>query len=379
MSVPLVDLRRQYEAVRDGIEAALLRVARSGRYIGGPEVEALEGEIAACCGVEHGVAVSSGSDALLASLMALGVGPGDEVVTSVYSFFATAGAIVRLGARPVFVDIDPLGFCPDPAVMAAAVTDRTRALLPVHMFGRMTEMDPLLDVAGRRGIPVVEDAAQALGAADGSGHAAAAGGTLGCLSFFPTKNLGALGDGGMVLTRDAALAEALRSIRAHGASPKYHHPRVGGNFRLDAIQAAVLRAKLPRLADWTAARRRNASRLGALLAEAAPAAVSPAEGPGRHVWNQFVVRVPRRDAVLRRLREAGIGCEVYYPVPFHLQPCLAHLGYAAGDFPEAERASRESLALPVFPEMTEEELAAVACALGAALAAEGAAEGATPA
>jgi dTDP-4-amino-4,6-dideoxygalactose transaminase len=183
----------------------------------------------------------------------------------------------------------------------------------------------------------------------------------------------------MVLTRDAALAEALRSIRAHGASPKYHHPRVGGNFRLDAIQAAVLRAKLPRLADWTAARRRNASRLGALLAEAAPAAVSPAEGPGRHVWNQFVVRVPRRDAVLRRLREAGIGCEVYYPVPFHLQPCLAHLGYAAGDFPEAERASRESLALPVFPEMTEEELAAVACALGAALAAEGAAEGATPA
>ncbi len=367
MSVPFVDLQRQYESLRDELEAALLRVARSGRYIGGPEVEALEAEIAAWCGAEHAVAVSSGSDALLASLMALGVGPGDEVVTSVYSFFATAGAIVRLGARPVFVDIDPGTYSPDPGRMVAAVTDRTRALLPVHMFGRMTEMAPLLTAAQRLGIPVVEDAAQAIGAADGAGHSAGASGTLGCLSFFPTKNLGALGDGGMILCREAGLAETIRSIRAHGAAPKYHHPRIGGNFRLDAIQAAALRVKLPHLAGWTEARRRHALRYREILSRRLPALGLPGEGGGRHAWNQFVVRVPRRDAVLRRLREAGVGCEVYYPVPFHRQPCLADLGYREGDFPEAERASRETLALPIFPEMTEAELDAVAEALGAAM------------
>ncbi len=356
VKVPLLDLQAQYSTIRWEVRTAMDRVCESQHFILGPEVAALEQGIAALCGARHGIGVSSGTDALLAALMAAGIGPGDEVITTSFSFFATAGVIARLQARPVFVDIDSRSFNLDPEEAAAAVTGRTRAILPVHLFGRCAEMDAILEAARKRGLWVIEDAAQALGARDGAERAAGAIGALGCFSFFPSKNLGAFGDGGMVVAQDDALAETVRLLRVHGAKPKYHHRTVGGNFRLDEIQAAVLRVKLKYLALWTDARRRNARRYRELFAQAglAEQVILPADTPG-HIYNQFVVRCAHRDRLQAFLRAQGIDTEVYYPIPLHLQECFAHLGYRAGDFPRAESCARDALALPIYPELSEEQ------------------------
>jgi dTDP-4-amino-4,6-dideoxygalactose transaminase len=353
LKVPLLDLREQYLPLRDEILAAVTRVCDSQQFIMGAEVAALEEELAALLGIEHAIAVSSGTDALLLALMALGVTAGDEVVTSPYSFFATAGTIARTGARPVFVDIDPVTFNMDPARLADAITPRTRVILPVHLFGLSADMDPVLDEASRSGVAVVEDAAQAIGATYRS-QPAGGFGAFGCFSFFPSKNLGAFGDAGLLATRNPELAARARRLRNHGMEPKYYHHLVGGNFRMDALQAAVLRVKAPHLHAWTEARRLNATRYVRLFQEAGldDRIVLPVEPRGRrHIFHQFVVRVPERDALKRHLDDRGIGNEIYYPVPFHLQPCFADLGYRAGDFPQAERASAESLALPVYGEL----------------------------
>lgn len=367
--VPLLDLGVQYRPLREELLGAIARVCDSGLFILGPEVEALERELARALGVEHAVAVSSGTDAILATLMALGIGPGDEVVTSTYSFFATAGCIARVGAKPVFVDIDPRTCNVDPAAVAGALTPRTRAIMPVHLYGLCADMAPIMAIAGSAGVPVIEDACQAIGARYGDRQAGAIG-AAGCFSFFPSKNLGAFGDGGLVTTADRALADEVRLLRGHGAKPKYHHLRIGGNFRLDALQAAILRVKLPHLPAWTEARRANAARYDQLFHERGLAGrvVLPSTPPGRyHVYNQYVVRVPERDRVRERLTADGIGTEVYYPVPFHLQPCFAPLGHAAGDFPHAERAAAETLALPVFDGLTAEQQVRVVEALARAL------------
>lgn len=383
MPVPLLDLRAQYAAIRDEVRAAVDAVFESQRFVLGPEVEALEAELAAYSGAAHAVAVSSGTDALLLALMALDVGPGDEVVTTPFSFFATASAIHRVGATPIFADIDPATYNVDPEALEATVRDRlgrggrVRALLPVHLFGLPADMAPIEALAARHGLAVVEDAAQAVGAEyvgpGGRRRRAGAMGAVGCLSFFPSKNLGGAGDGGLCLTGDERLAERLRALRVHGSRVRYVHEEVGINGRLDALQAAVLRVKLRHLERWHEARRRNAARYRRLFREAGLAApdgpvVLPVEGePHRHVYNQFVVRVPRRDEVVTRLRQAGIGCEVYYPVPLHRQPCFAHLGYPEGAFPESERAAREVLALPIYPELTEDQQVEVVNAVGEAV------------
>jgi dTDP-4-amino-4,6-dideoxygalactose transaminase len=300
--------------------------------------------------------------------MAIELRPGDEVITTPYSFFATAGAVARLGARPVFVDIDPASYNLDPARVEAAVTPRTRAIIPVHLYGQMAELGPAMDIAARHGLCVIEDAAQAIGAEDG-GRRAGSVGHMGCFSFFPSKNLGGYGDGGMVTTNDPELADRLRLLRGHGARPKYHHAVVGGNFRLDAIQAAVLRVKLRHLDAWTEARRRNAARYRELLAAAGDPVTAPVERPGgRHIYNQFVVRTPRRDALMAQLSARQIGHEVYYPVPLHLQECFAELGYGPGSLPESEAAARETLALPIYPELRPEQIATVVAAIGETLA-----------
>ncbi len=366
MAVPLLDLRLQYEGLRDELEAAVLDVLRSQHFILGPRVEAFERACAGYCGVPHALGVSSGTDALLLALMALGIGPGDEVITSSFSFFATAGCVHRVGARPVFVDIEPGSFNLDPAAIEARITPRTKAILPVHLFGQVAELDPILDLARRRGLFVIEDAAQAIGAELG-GRRAGSLGDVGCFSFFPSKNLGGAGDGGLVTTRDPALHERMRRLRNHGAQPKYFHQFVGGNFRLDAIQAAVLAVKLPHLDAWTAARQRNAATYRGLLADlAATGRIGlPVEGPWRrHIWNQFTIRFPgTRDAVAKHLAGLGIGTEVYYPRPLHLQECFAYLGLAAGAQPESERAAAEVLSVPIFPELTEAQLAEVAAGI----------------
>jgi dTDP-4-amino-4,6-dideoxygalactose transaminase len=357
LSVPLLDLGAQYRPIREEILRAVTRVCDSQRFIGGPEVDALERELATMIGTSHAVAVSSGTDALLAVMMALGIGPGAEVITPTYSFFATAGCVRRLGGTPVFVDVDPVTFNVDPAAVERALSPRTRALLPVHLFGLAADMDPLLEIARRAGVPVIEDAAQAIGATY-RGRAAGTMGVAGCFSFFPSKNLGAFGDGGLVTTDDAALARELRLLRNHGAEPKYVHARLGGNFRLDALQAAVLRVKAPHLLDWTEARRRNAGRYRTLFAEyglgdIVRLPVEPADR--RHIYNQFVIRVPRRDALRAHLEAWRVGTEVYYPVPFHRQSCFADVPSAAGAFPTADAAAATSLALPIFGELTADQ------------------------
>jgi dTDP-4-amino-4,6-dideoxygalactose transaminase len=367
--VPLLDLEAQYRPLRDEILAAIIRVCDSQRFIMGPEVEALERELASLLGVPHAIAVSSGTDALLAALMALGIGPGDEVVTSTYSFFATAGCVARVGALPVLVDIDPATFNLDPAAVRAALTPRTRAIIPVHLFGLCADMDPIIDAARPHGIPVIEDAAQAIGATYKTRQAGSIG-AIGCFSFFPSKNLGAFGDGGLVTTTDAALAKELRLVRNHGAEPKYFHKRIGANFRLDALQAAVLRVKLPHLSRWTAMRRANAARYDALMASAGLTGrvtlpVTPADRV--HIFNQYIIRVPDRDRVRAFLAERGIGTEIYYPVPFHLQECFAGLGHHRGDFPHAEAAADSTLALPIYGELSADQQAAVVGALADAL------------
>lgn len=357
MNVPLLDLAAQNQPLRADILRAMERVMDSQMFILGPEVDRFEAEAARVCGSAHAIGVSSGTDALLLSLMALGVGPGDEVLTTPYTFFATAGAVARLGARPVFVDIDPASFNIDPARVSAAITGRTKAILPVHLYGQSADMGPLMTVAATRGIPVLEDAAQAIGVDSGgafAGKQAGAVGTAGCFSFFPSKNLGAFGDAGLITTQDAALAERLRVLRVHGAKPKYYHKWIGGNFRIDALQAAILSVKLPHLAGWTRARQENAARYRRLFDQAkladrgvlAPPEVRP------HIYNQFVIRTPRRDDLMAFLKGKGIATEVYYPVPLHLQECFLSLGHRPGDFPESERAARESLALPIYPGLT---------------------------
>jgi dTDP-4-amino-4,6-dideoxygalactose transaminase len=364
MSVPLLDLKSQYEPIRDELEAAVLAVIRDQRFILGPEVERLETELAAYIGPGcSAVGMSSGSDALLAALMALGIGPGDEVITSAYSFFATAGAIVRVGATPVFGDIDAASYNISATDTARRLTSRTRAIIPVHLFGRCADVDAIAGAAP--GIPIVEDAAQAIGAEHGDRRAGSLG-VAGCFSFFPSKNLGAFGDGGLVSCADPELARRLRALRVHGqlgGRGQYLHELVGGNFRLDALQAAVLRVKLRHLEEWTTRRRANAARYRQLLGEAGlQLGLPPEEAPGsRDVFNQFVVRVHdgRRDELKRHLEGHGIGCAVYYPRGLHQQPCFASLGYRAGDLPECETAARETLALPVYPELTDQQICEV--------------------
>jgi dTDP-4-amino-4,6-dideoxygalactose transaminase len=354
--VPLLDLKAQYEGIRLEIRAAIDRVCEAQHFILGPEVTSLEEAFAALCGVPYAVGVSSGTDALLAALMTIGIAPGDEVITTPYSFFATAGVIARLGARPVFVDIDPDTFLINGTAVKEKLTRHTKAILPVHLFGVCADLSPLLLIASKHGIRIIEDAAQALGARDAQGHSAGTIGDIGCFSFFPSKNLGAFGDGGMVVTKDGELAETLRVLRVHGGKPKYYHRLIGGNFRLDALQAAILRVKLRYLADWTALRQRNADRYRQLFADlrltehvALPAAI-----PG-HVYNQFVIRVTNRDGLRAFLRAAGVETEIYYPLPLHLQECFHKLGYRKGDFPHAEAAACHSLALPIYPELTEDQ------------------------
>jgi dTDP-4-amino-4,6-dideoxygalactose transaminase len=357
-NVPLLDLKAQYSTIREEVLRALAEVLDSQICILGSQVTELERQVAQLSDCPHGVGVSSGTDALLACLMALGIGPGDEVITTPFTFFATAGCLARVGAAPVFVDIDPLTFNLDPARIEAAITERTRAIMPVHLYGQMCDMDPILEIAARHKLTVIEDAAQAISATY-KGHPAGSMGTVGCFSFFPSKNLGAAGDGGMIVTHDGALAERLVLTRNHGAFPKYYHQFVGGNFRLDTLQAAVLLVKLPHLGSWSEGRRQNALRYDARFR--GTAVVPPTIRPGCvSVVNQYVIRVPRRDELMRHLKEHGIATEVYYPVPLHLQQCFAHLGYQPGSLPEAEKAANEVLALPVYPELPPASLEYVA-------------------
>jgi dTDP-4-amino-4,6-dideoxygalactose transaminase len=369
MKVPLLDLRAQWKEVEADVRREIDEVLESQHFILGPKVEALEVELARYCGVKHAVAVSSGTDAILAALMALGIGPGDEVVTSPYTFFATAGCVARLGARPVFVDVHPATMNLVVESVAAALTPHTRAVMPVHLFGRCADVPSLRRLTDPLGIPVVEDAAQALGAELGGVRAGALG-AAGCFSFFPTKNLGACGDGGAVTTNDDQLASKLRVLRGHGASPKYFHAVIGGNFRLDALQAAVLLAKLPHLDRWTARRQKNAAqyatelRARQLTGPTGPVALPPAPAAGeRHVWNQYVVRVENRDALMAHLKKNEVQTEVYYPRPMHLQECFASLGHRPGAFPVAEACAVDSLALPLAPETSPEAISFVAGAI----------------
>ena len=363
--IPLVDIQARIRSVDQPLREAIERVVSSGRFILGPEVQALEAEVAERCRVSHGMGVSSGTDALVVALMALGVGPGDEVITTPFSFFASAGAISRLGARPVFADIEADTFNLDPAKVAEKATAATRAIEVVHLFGQCGDVAPMRRVAENAGAVVIEDAAQAIGASRDNVPAGALG-ALGCFSFFPTKNLGGLGDGGMVVTDDTELADKVRMLRAHGAKPKYYHHHVGGNFRLDEIQAAALRVMLPRLDGWNVKRRENADRYDTLFRDAglvdSGRVVLPARVPECfHIFHQYVIRVPeQRDALQSRMIEAGIATGVYYPVCLHLQPCFRDLGYDEGDMPVAEQASREVLALPIYPELTAEQQERVA-------------------
>lgn len=364
MQVPLLDLKAQLDTIRDEVKQAVDEVLESTRYILGPKVDQLESEVAEYCGVGHGVGVTSGTDALLISLMALEIGPGDLVLTTPYSFFATAGVISRVGATPVFVDIDPQTFNMDPAAVRHWLdrhtldASRVKAIIPVHLYGQCVEMDPLMEIACERDIPIIEDAAQAIGSRYPSKHGekkAGGMGLLGCFSFFPSKNLGAIGDGGMVVTNDAALADKLVKLRNHGAHPKYYHAMIGGNFRLAPIQAAVLSVKLKHLEKWHAARRANAAYYDEHFAGSPIVSPPLAYTREHHIYNQYIIRVPGdRDALRTHLGDHKIGCEIYYPVPFHEQACFRYLGYQAGEFPHAEQAARETLALPIYPELTRE-------------------------
>lgn len=350
MKVPLLDLKAQYAGIRDKVRPAVDAVLESQYFILGPQVEAFEKELATYVGAKHAIGCASGTDAILLALMALGVGPGDEVVTTPFTFFATAGCIARLGAKPVFVDIEPDTFNLNPAQLAGAITERTKAIMPVHLFGQCADMDPILAAAG--GIPVVEDSAQAL-SAEYKGRKAGTLGRIACFSFFPSKNLGAFGDGGAVTTDDPALAEKIALLRVHGARQRYFHDEVGLNSRLDALQAAVLRVKLPCLDAWSSQRGANARRYDELLAGAN--VVLPAAKPyARHVYNQYTIRAADRDGLQKHLTAREIGNAIYYPVPLHLQKCFAPLGYGPGSLPEAERAAREVISIPIYPELTDQ-------------------------
>jgi len=363
MYVPLLDLKAQYTTIKSEVEAAIAEVMESQHFILGPKVEECEKAIAQYSGCSHAVGVSSGTDALLACLMAENIGPGNEVITTPYTFFATIGAITRLGATPVFVDIDPVTYNLDTNQISAKVTGNTRAIIPVHLYGQMADMDGIMAVAGKHSLVVIEDAAQAIGA-EYKGRRAGSIGHYGCFSFFPSKNLGAAGDGGMIVTNDAGRAEKLKCLRAHGSKPKYHHKVVGGNFRLDALQAAIVNAKLRHLDEWTAGRQQNAKKYDQLFSEAELATASnkssrvglPRVVTGRHIFNQYVIRVSGRDQLQAALQKRKIGTEVYYPVPMHLQECFACLGHGIGSFPESERAAKETVALPIYPELSGAQL-----------------------
>lgn len=361
--VPLLDVGRGNQPLRDELLAAIAGVVDSGRFLHGPEVTALEQNVAQVCGTSHAVGCASGSDALLLALMALDIGPGDQVIVPSFTFFATASAVWRLGAQPVFADIDPTSFNIDPCDIARKITPATKAIIPVHLFGQCADMDPILELARRHNLSVIEDAAQAIGASY-HGRPAGSMGDIGCLSFYPTKNLGAFGDGGMITTQSVELEQRLRLLAAHGMSPRYYHREVGINSRLDTIQAAILGVKLRHLSQWTASRAANAARYWQLLSEAGldGALNLPQAGRGQgHVWNQYTVRVPggRRDAIKAHLAQCGVGAEIYYPVPLHQQQCFAALGHRDGSLPVTERASREVLSLPIFPELTDVELQTV--------------------
>jgi dTDP-4-amino-4,6-dideoxygalactose transaminase len=373
MQVPLLDLRSQYAKLKPAIQSAIGDLCDSQHFILGPKVEALEAELARYSQVEYGVGVSSGTDALLLALMALDIGPGDEVVTTPYTFFATAGVIARLNARPVFCDIEPDTFNLSPAAVAEfietecdrrddglvnrATGGRVRAIMPVHLYGQLADIDALLAIARQYGLAVVEDAAQAIGSELADGRRAGSLGEIGCFSFFPTKNLGAFGDAGMCVTNDADLVAKLRIKRVHGGEPKYFHPVIGGNFRLDALQAVVLLEKLPFLDEWSQGRRANAAHYNSLFEQAGLAGIitTPVAKPGRHIYNQYVIRVERRDALRAHLAENGIGSEIYYPLSLHAQACFHYLGYPPGAFPESNLAAAETLALPIYPELTADQ------------------------
>ena len=354
---PFVDLKAQYREIKSEIDAAIKRVMDSEQFILGPDVESLENDIAHYCGSRFAIACASGSDALLLALMALEVGPGDEVVTTPFTFVATAGAIARLGARPVFVDIDPNTYNIDSSRLQSAVTSKTRAIIPVHLFGMAADMDAIAEIAKLGGVSVVEDAAQAIGATY-AGRSAGSIGVCGCFSFFPSKNLGGAGDGGMLITSDERLADRLRVLHLHGGRTKYECERIGMNSRLDALQAAILRVKLRRLDSWTAGRKQRAQRYAELFDERGLTGIvrlPVVAAKCTHVYNQYVIRAPHRDQLKAFLRNRGVPSEIYYPSPLHLQPAFRYLEYKSGELPQAETASREVLALPVFPEMTEEQ------------------------
>jgi len=377
MNIPLLDLQAQYRVLKSELDAAVLEVMDSQRFILGPKVQACEEAIAEYSGCSFGVGVSSGSDALLICLMAEGIGPGDEVITTPFTFFATVGSIARVGAKAVFVDIDPVTYNIDASQVEASVTSRTRAIIPVHLYGQMCDMDAILEVAKRHDLTVIEDAAQAIGA-EHAGRRAGSRGEYGCFSFFPSKNLGAAGDGGIVVTNDEQRAEKLRYLRSHGSNPKYYHKMVGGNFRLDAMQAAIVLVKLNYLDEWTQARRRNAERYGTYFEgtglrvcdsltggndvasgvepeSSSPRIVLPSVVTDRHIFNQYVIRIEKRDWLREQLQSRGVSTEIYYPVPMHLQECFSYLEYNEGDFPRSEQAAKETLALPVYPELNDQQ------------------------
>lgn len=358
MIVPLLDLQAQYVALRDDLQQAVERVMSSQRFVLGDEVRGLENSIAGYCHTQHAVGCASGSDALLLALMALDVKAGDEVITTPFSFFATAACITRLGARPVFVDIDPRTYNIDVSQVADAITSRTKAIMPVHLYGQCAAMDSLLEVGKRRGVPLVEDAAQAIGATE-NGRPAGSMGLIGCFSFYPTKNLGGAGDGGILTTNESHVAARLRRLRAHGGANEYEHDEVGINSRLDELQAAVLRVKFPSLDRWSEERAQKAAVYSKLLKEADlsfPLVTPHVRDNGRHIFHQYVIRVPgNRDALMEHLKARGIGTKIYYPIPLHLQACFNYLGYKEGQFPESESAAKETVALPVYPELSEEQ------------------------
>jgi dTDP-4-amino-4,6-dideoxygalactose transaminase len=369
MKIPLLDLKAQYAGIREECRVAIDEVCDDQYFILGPRVKEFEDKMAEYCGVPHALGVSSGTDALLLALMAVGVGPGDAVVTTPYTFFATGGCVARTGAVPVFVDIDPVTFNIDPTkcrevlenIPAHAAGLNIKAMIPVHLYGQVADMDPLMDIAREYDLKVIEDAAQAIGAEypskDGARRAGSMG-DIGCFSFFPSKNLGGFGDGGLVTTCDDELAERMRQLRNHGAEPKYYHQIIGGNFRLDALQAVVLSVKLDRLDSWHEARRANAERYNSAFEGSdvvTPVAAYKDSGvANHHIYNQYIVRVSDRDAMKARVLDADIGCEIYYPVPLHLQECFKDLGYKEGDMPESEKAANETLALPIYPELTDD-------------------------
>ncbi|MBN2425579.1 MAG: DegT/DnrJ/EryC1/StrS family aminotransferase [Calditrichaceae bacterium] len=357
-SVPLLDLKAQYAQIKNEVEPVVKEVMESQYFILGPKVQEFEENAAKYCKAKYALGVSSGSDALIIALMALDIRPGDEVITTTYSFFATAGAIVRLNAKPVFVDIDPDTYNIDPAQIEKNITQKTKAIIPVHLYGQAADMEAILKIAKKHSFSVVEDAAQAMGSEYTGGKRAGSTGDIGCFSFFPSKNLGAFGDGGLVTTNDEKLYKKLVSLRNHGMDPKYYHKMIGGNFRLDALQAAVLNVKLKYLDGWTAGRQKNADYYDAGIKKRNLDKIvkTPVRVPGyRHIFNQYVLRVPERDKLVNYFKEKNIGCEIYYPVTFNSQECFAYLNCKKTDYPEAEKAAAEVIALPIYPELTDQQ------------------------